>query len=275
MVGWNPLTAGHKGSVWSAKLSGGDAARAVTGSADFSAYVATLTCSKVWDTYTGDCLHTFTHEHIVRSVAVDSGATKLLTGGAEKKLRLFDLGKPPASAADAELFRPRLPGGGLTTHDGVIRSVVLGRGASTSTTVVTASEDRLLQWWDLRSLEPVHEMELDAPIVSMDRCVGTFGEYVTVTAGHDALFVDLGTHEVVKKHTLPILPSSVYLHPTEAHQFVAGCTADEWVRVYDYHTGEERELYKGHHGPVHCVSYSPDGEVAASGSEDGSCRIII
>lgn len=27
-------------------------------------------CSKVWDTYTGECLNTFAHSHIVRSVAL-------------------------------------------------------------------------------------------------------------------------------------------------------------------------------------------------------------
>lgn len=73
---WVGTFLGHKGAVWSAKLNGGDAARAVTGSADFSA--------KVWDTYTGECLHTFTHGHIVRSVAVDSDATNVITGGNEK-----------------------------------------------------------------------------------------------------------------------------------------------------------------------------------------------
>lgn len=232
--------------------------------------------SKVWDTYTGECLHTFPHHHIVRTVAVDAKANKMLTGGNEKTLRLFDLGKPPSHADEAQSFRPRMPGEDTSTHEGLIRSVVLGRDANTENIVVTASESKLIQWWDLRSMEPVHDMVLDHPFVSMERCVGSFGEYVTVTAGHDAMFVDLGTHEVVRTHTLDITPSSICLHPTQADRFVAGCTSDEWVRIYDYESGKERELHKGHHGPVHCVSYSPDGEVAASGSEDGTlCKVRI
>ena len=36
-----------------------------------------------------------------------------------------------------------------------------------------------------------------------------------------------------------------------------------------------KEAFKGHFGPVHATSFSPDGEIYASGSEDGNLIYFI
>lgn len=90
---------------------------------------------------------------------------------------------------------------------------------------------------------------------------------LVVASGKDVSFVPLVPHSApTRTLTLPHAPSSASLHPTLGDRFVAGSTGDPWVRVYGLENGEEREVYKGHHGPVHCIEYSPDGEMYASGS---------
>ncbi|KDN52909.1 WD40 repeat-like protein [Tilletiaria anomala UBC 951] len=255
---WIGTFLGHKGAVWSGRLSGGDASKAVTGSADFSA--------KVWDTYSGQCLHTFSHNHIVRATAIDSPGQRIITGGHEKKLRLFDLGNPEAEAQE---FRAS---GGSLAHEGTIKSVVWGRGPQENT-IISAGEDKVMRWWDLRTLGITHELKFSEPITSMERNIGALGELLSVTSGKDVLFLNAADGSVRRKHTLPQAPSSASLHPIRADRFVTGTVGDGWVRIYDAESGEQRELHKGHHGPAHCVSYSPDGQLAASGSEDGTIRL--
>ncbi len=106
---WIGTFVGHKGAVWSTKLSG-DASRAASGSADFTACVS------------------------LRSVAVSPRASLLLTGGQEKKVRIFDLGKPNA---EPDILSD---GGGLS-HDGTIKSVVW----FDENTGVSAGEDGLIK----------------------------------------------------------------------------------------------------------------------------------
>lgn len=173
---WIGTFLGHKGAVWSARLSGGEAAKAVTGSADFSA--------KVWDTFSGSCLHTFPHEHIVRAVAIDDEGTRILTGGNEKKLRLFDLNNPDAEPR--EFTRP----GGIPAHDATIKSIVWLRGQG-QRTIVTAGEDKVVRWWDLESGEVLQENTFEDPILSMERNNNAvLGELLAIASGKRAIFID-------------------------------------------------------------------------------------
>jgi len=249
---WIGTFLGHKGAVWSTKLSP-DTSRAVTGSADFTA--------KVWDTYTGKVLHSFPHNHIVRTVAMAPDASHILTGGNEKKVRIFDLTQPESEPLF--LNRP----GGKESHEGMVKSVVW----SEPSMGVSAGEDGVIRWWDLRSQEEVRSVTLPDPVLSMELSKAT--SKLVVTSGRDVSFLSVapGQYETFKV-TLPYAPSSASLHPVLQDRFVAGSTADPWVRVYDM-DGVEREVYKGHHGPVHCVEYSPDGEMYATGSEDGTIRL--
>jgi WD40 repeat protein len=60
---------------------------------------------------------------------------------------------------------------------------------------------------------------------------------------------------------------------TDYGKHVCGWCEDMWVRLFDFHTGEEIACNKGHHGPVHCVRFAPGGESYSSGSEDGTIKI--
>jgi serine-threonine kinase receptor-associated protein len=64
----------------------------------------------------------------------------------------------------------------------------------------------------------------------------------------------------------------ISLHPY-GHRFIVGGN-DLYVYVYNFHTGMEMECCKGHHGPIRCCRYSPNGgTMFASGSEDGTIRL--
>lgn len=251
---WLGTFLGHSGAVWSARLSR-DGTRAATGGADFVA--------KVWDTVTGSALSTHTHQHIVRTVDLNHDASKLLTGGNEKKLRIFDLTRDENDGVE-ELKMDHE----ATAHKGTVRSACWDEGRSS---IISMGEDKIVRWWDTRTLEETHSISFDAPITSMEKSHD--GELVSITSGNDVTFLDLTSRLPYLSQTLSYAPSTASLHPIHRESFVTGSTQDGWVRLHDAESGEEKEIGKGHHGPVHCVSFSPDGEMYATGSEDGTVRL--
>ncbi|RUP43849.1 WD40-repeat-containing domain protein [Jimgerdemannia flammicorona] len=237
---WIGTFLGHKGAVWSARLTK-DASKAVTGSADFTA--------KVWDTFTGDALHSFSHGHIIRSADFSDDGTRIVTGGVEKKLRIFDLYRPDAPPLEAD------------GHAGTIKSVAFDERRNV---ILSAGEDKVIRVWDLRTFKQVTTLDADDAITSMN--LSSDGKYITSTAGSHAYFWDASNYHLAKSYVTQHDVPSVSLHPDHS-RFVAGSMGtDLWVRIYDFETGKELEVYKGHHGAIHTVSYSPDGEIYATGS---------
>ncbi|KAH0537470.1 hypothetical protein FGG08_005733 [Glutinoglossum americanum] len=274
---WIGTFIGHKGAVWQARLSS-DASLAATGSADFSA--------KVWDTHTGETIHTLQHAHIVRAVAFPTNPhpTILATGGAEKKLRIFDLSRSttasPASPLPPGNNSAATNGAAATTpsyeigpnvHNGTIKSIVWG---TDSNILVTAADDKIVRWWDLRSRSPISTFEVDGPIGSCELDINSGAPGIlSIAAGKTVYFFDgMETRQLLKSVKTPYEVASVALH-AESGRFVTGGSGDTWVRVYDYESEKELDVYKGHHGPIWSVSFSPGGKLYATGSEDGTIKL--
>ncbi|KAH8914534.1 serine/threonine kinase receptor associated protein [Atractiella rhizophila] len=248
---WVGTFIGHKGAVWSSKLSH-DATKAVTGSADFTA--------KVWDTSSGDALLTLPHPHIVRSVAISPSANAVATGCQDKRVRIFDLS---SSSTEGQML-----GSDAETHTSTVRSVVWDEPRRQ---VISAGEDGAVKWWDLRSNVLAHSVSYPEQITSLEKPFDS--SLLSLVTGKDVSFIDLDTQQTFLSHKLNYKPTTASIHPTSRSTFVTGSSEDGWVRVHDAETGVEREVYKGHHGPVWAISYSPDGEMYASGSEDGTIRL--
>lgn len=122
----------------------------------------------------------------------------------------------------------------------------------------------IYRWWDLRSRTLITSLHFPSAVTSMELSPQT--NRLVVTSGKTVSFIPaLPNGSPTHSLTLAYSPSSASIHPILQDRFVTGSLGDEWVRVHSI-DGEEREILKGHHGPVHCIEYSPDGELFASGS---------
>ncbi|KAL0342064.1 UNVERIFIED_CONTAM: Serine-threonine kinase receptor-associated protein [Sesamum calycinum] len=244
---WIGTFQGHKGAVWSCCLDK-HALRAASASADFSA--------KLWDALTGDELHSFEHKHIVRACAFSEDTHLLLTGGMEKVLRIFDLNRPDAPPREFE------------KSPGSVRTVAWLH--SDQTILGSCTDMGGVRLWDVRTGTIVRTLETKSSVTSAE--VSQDGRYITTADGSTVKFWDANHFGLVKSYDMPCIVESASLEPKYGNKFIAS-GEDMWIHVFDFHTGAEIGCNKGHHGPVHCVRFSPGGESYASGSEDGTIRI--
>jgi len=243
---WIGTFIGHKGATWSAHINN-TATLVGTGSADYTA--------KIWDALSGKELHSFSHTRIVKSVNFSADSNKLLTAGQDKILRIFDISNPDSA--------PQL-------LEGHTQSVKTALWCKDQKTIVSGGGDSVLRVWDIRNPGEIKSIPFKSEIKSIELCLD--GKHIVTTAGKEVSFFNADTYELIKSYSLGLELNSATLSP-DALTFVVGGSSDFWARVYEFSTGKELEVHKGHHGPVHCVHFSPDGSTFASGSEDGTIRL--
>lgn len=270
---WIGTWSGHKGAVWSCRLDG-TASLAATASGDFSV--------QVWDAITGKAIWAFPHRHIVKACDFSPDSTRLATGGHEGLLRIFDLRrqekqKQPVAALE-------IP------QESSSKVVAIGKLNWLSDSVLlTGCGDGVVRFWDIAamasappsaaaSMRPFKTLHTDDDAEIRDMEVTTIDsgsqQILTVAAGKKVYFFNLVDYSLIRSYDMPIHfrdEGGASLHPS-GKKFIAG-GSDLWVRVFDFESGEVLECLKGHHGPIRCLRYSPDGKIYASGSEDGTIRL--
>jgi serine-threonine kinase receptor-associated protein len=268
---WIGTFQGHKGAVWSCQMDG-TGNLAATASGDYSA--------RVWDAVTGQSLVELPHGHIVKTCTFSPDSTKLATGGKEALMRVYDLppillqnrgGQQQAQQGSSDAATPTLQ---IPQEAAITKCVWM----SNSLILCACMNGKIYLWnTDHPSGGPVHTFDTKTGAECRDvevRILDDGRQVLTVAAGNRVCFFDATSFELLREYTMPIHfndEGGATLHPS-GMKFVAG-GSDLWVRVFDYNTGAELECHKGHHGPIRCVRYSPNGQVYASGSEDGTIRL--
>ncbi|CAI0389667.1 unnamed protein product [Linum tenue] len=245
---WIGTFEGHKGAVWSSCLDT-NALRAASASADFTA--------NSWHHCPFSVICIYFWLHLILSFQFRLQDTHLLlTGGLEKILRIYDLNRPDAPPREVD----KSPGSVRT----------LAWLHSDQTILGSCTDMGGVRLWDVRSGKIVQTLETKSSVTSAE--VSQDGRYITTADGSTVKFWDANHFGLVKSYNMSCTVESASLEPKYGNKFIAG-GEDMWVHVFDFHTGQEIACNKGHHGPVHCVRFSPGGESYASGSEDGTIRI--
>jgi len=289
---WIGTFTGHKGAVWSACLDSAGYLSA-TASGDYSI--------KIWDAINGEYLFGYDHEHIMKSVKFSLDSMKLASGGHEGLLRIYDLKhklinvdkkKKDSSGKDVDndnngeevVTIPIM----ATDDEGNSRKVVITKVEWLNNNVVLAAcSDGFVRFYEINTKMLLRKLNVEAEVRDMEISRSPVN-MLTVAAGDKVYFFNIvesitnsgddnnniQPESPLYSHKMPINfinEGGASLHPSGL-RFVAG-GSDLWVRVFETKTGDQLECHRGHHGPVRCVRYAPDGKTYATGSEDGTVRL--
>lgn len=101
---------------------------------------------------------------------------RLVTGGQEKIIQIFDLEKPEAEALKLE---------------GHTQAVKTALWSSDDSLIISGGQDSQLIFWDTRTLKPTKTVSTKAPVASVELSLD--GKHMTTAAGKEVSFWDINT----------------------------------------------------------------------------------
>ena len=196
------------------------------------------------------------HQNWVCSVAFSADGTRLVSGSADRTIKLWDV----RTGACLQT---------LVGHRNWVMSVAF---SADGMQIVSGSADRTIKLWDVRTgacLQTLagHDHGVWSVAFSADGM-----QIVSGSADRTIKLWDVRTGEV-----LSVLRGHEHGVWTVAFspdgRSLASGSADQTVRIWDVATGDCQQILAGHNNWVWIVAFSPDGRSLASGSADQTVRI--
>ncbi|NES81263.1 MAG: protein kinase, partial [Moorea sp. SIO2B7] len=196
------------------------------------------------------------HLSYVNSLLISHDGQKLISGSADKKIKVWDL------ATGAEIRT-------LIGHSSFVNALFISHDGQT---LVSGSADKTIKLWNLNTGAEIrtlrgHSNAINALAISHDG-----QKLISGSADKTIKLWDLVTGKEIRT----ITGHSGYINDlviSPDGQTLISASADKTIRIWNLNTGAEIRTITGHYGYVNDLVISPDGQTLISGSADKTIKI--